>query len=116
VVNSVFAVRPASAPTLEAAMDGYIAEIVRLHPDWKPYSGKGVRLTPPQDKPWPRFLTSHVVYQDGGRTVMSRLSVSIVNGWVIEVRSTGAIEDATSVDFHGALAMLLAQMGALGEL
>jgi hypothetical protein len=93
--------------TTDEATTKYVGEVTRAHPEAKPYTGKGVSLQTRDGKPLP-CRTVKFVLNMNGKTVFSRLSVAVVNGWVIEERVSGPLDNPTLGDLLGETGMMMA--------
>jgi hypothetical protein len=85
--------RMPETPTLDATTRYYVKSVLAVHPKAKPYTGD--YFEPSKLRPdFPAFDTVRLVFDDPAGPLFSRLSVAIVNGWVIEERVTGPANDA----------------------
>ncbi len=112
MVVSYFVTRfPNVVPTPEQAMQLYMRDIRRMHPDVAAAKGPFVNanITPkPGEPPPPARLVAHLAYVDHGEAAYSRVCVSVVNGWVVEQRITTAMSQAQVADFVGEIGMIAA--------
>jgi hypothetical protein len=107
---SFYATRFSSPKTLDEAMAKYMGDIVKVHPDAKPLTTADheLRLRPdPTRPPVPEIRTQRyeIVFENGTPSY-SRLSVAVVNGWVLEERLTGPLDKADEGDQMGSREML----------
>ncbi len=83
--------RFAPVPSLAEATAAYAGSVMKLHPKARPYTGPTHDMQRPAGlQPW---TTVRYVFDDRGGQ-FSRLSVAVVNGWVIEERATGPLSEA----------------------
>jgi len=92
-------------PSLEQATTAYEGSVMRLHPNARHHTGRGHEVSAPQGLP--PWRTVRYVFDDRGGQ-FSRLSVSVVNGWVIEQRTTGPLNDADFGDLASSVQLLAA--------
>ena len=94
-------------PGLDEITNAYVKSVMSLHPPARAYTGPSEELAPPANVIFPPFRTVRFVFDDGGG-LFSRLSVAVVNGWVIEERVTGPLGEAKFGDLLGSVDMLFA--------
>jgi hypothetical protein len=85
--------RQAKTPTLDVVTRYYVKSVLAVHPTAKPYTGDYFEPSK-LAADFPVFNTVRLVFDDPAGPLFSRLSVAIVNGWVIEERVTGPASDA----------------------
>jgi hypothetical protein len=102
---SLDASRQQTTPSLDAVTAYYVKSVLALHPQARPYVGPYVepKALPPG---FPAVRTVRFAFDDADGRVFSRLSVAIVNGWVIEERVTGPYDDAQFGDLIATAEML----------
>ena len=95
-IETDYATKFAVTPTLDQAFEKYNSEIKQLHPDVKVLSGAFVAR--PMTAHSPPRRTIRMTFACNGVQCFSRLSVTIINGWMIEQRFTGPLDQATLGD------------------
>ena len=111
-VASFFVTRfPSGTPTPQQAMTVYLADVRKMHPDMAqakgPFLSASAKAKPGDPAPVPR-LTAHLTYADHGEAAYSRVSVSVVKGWVIEQRITAPLAQQQVADLIGEVTMMAA--------
>ncbi|WP_395645629.1 hypothetical protein [Terricaulis sp.] len=89
----IFATRFSFATTLRAQIDGAAAVIQRQHPDAQPFTA----ATAIADSGQPASRTAQFIIAANGARSYTRVSVALVDGWVIKLRYTApAANDAAA--------------------
>lgn len=106
--ETFYATRFPGSVTEDQAMATYQNEVTQVHPDAKLLEGADhdVKLPPQLMARFPEIRTERYEINFQGKPTYSRLSVAVVNGWVLEQRLTGPIEQADEGDRMGSTDML----------
>ena len=105
---SFYATRFPQAMSEDAAMATYVREVTQVHPDAKllDSADHGVQLPPDLAARFPEIRTQRYEINFNGTPSYSRLSVAVVNGWVLEERLTGPLDQADEGDKIGSTDMI----------
>jgi hypothetical protein len=85
--HTVFVVKLPEGWTLEKAFANYQAEMHQTAPKDARSGGDSLTFGVPIDG-FPKFLSEELFYTKDGREWQTELIVAVLNGWIIEVRST----------------------------
>ena len=105
---SFYATRFPRPKTLDDAMAKYVGDVFKVHPDTKVISTPDLATQIPQDPARPQFpeiRTQRFEVNFNGAPTYSRLSVAVINDWVLEERLSGPLEKAADGDKLGSLEM-----------
>lgn len=108
---TTYATRHDGATSVQALVDDAVEAIRGRFPDARPYEGEGVSLsmTPSEGgRAPPERLTARLQIDVGGRPSLTRVSIAIVDGWVIKQRLTGPLDQASLGDLTAELFMTTA--------
>ena len=93
--HTLYATRYGAALTLSEAMRSAVGMVRNAYPSLKPYEGPAAAVGIQRDdlRPPPASETARFVIELNGRPHLSRVSVAVVDGWVIKQRFTTPVED-----------------------
>jgi hypothetical protein len=98
--HTVFAVKAPEGMTLDEAFAQYQDEMHQTVPANARSGGESLHL---EDRPpgFPDFRSEELFYTSGGRDMQTEVLVTIINGWIIEVRSTRTSQYAMKAPEEG---------------
>ena len=114
-LNVMYVTKFAVALSVDDALRVYLTEIKRAHPDVE--GAKGTFGDMSTNRPGsPQRRTARLTYAMNGEKAFSRVSVAVINGWVIEQRITAPLADAMGADLLGEILMMGAVERMVGML
>ena len=107
---TTYATRNSSGSTLEQEIQGAVVAIRARWPDARPYEGPGMSMElQPRDgepaRPLPQRATARLVVGSGARAQLTRVSVTLLNGWIVKQRMTGPLSEAMTGELMAELFM-----------
>lgn len=111
LLDSIYATRFKPAPNLDQAYAMYLREILTVRSDVKPFEGQVASIS--VDKAVAPIKSGYFVFTDKdgsvlgekGAKVVSRLAVSVMDGWVFEQRVSGPFDKSMMVSLMGEISM-----------
>jgi hypothetical protein len=104
-INTMYMTKFPVVLSADDALKVYLREIKQAHPDVAMATGTFGNMTTNAPSA-PARRTARLTYAMNGEKAFSRLSVAVVNGWVIEQRITAPLADAMTADLLGEVMMM----------
>lgn len=114
-LNVMYVTKFPVALSVDDALKVYLTEIKRAHPDVEGAKGTFGDMSTNRPGSPPR-RTARLTYAMNGEKAFSRVSVAVINGWVIEQRITAPQADAMGADLLGEVLMMGAVERMVGML
>jgi hypothetical protein len=100
---TTYATRAPAGATLDQLSATVGQALKTAYPDIKPYTGKSAEMT---EKDGPPVRSGRFVMKMNGKPVWSYAGVSLVKGWMVEVRCTGPLDQPMQGDLFAGISMI----------